>query len=201
MGGGREAAGGVHLPLSRLVCRELPIVFRVSLRRIPARARLLRVSGSAVRRSAAVPVAVLDGPVGAAQQQLRDVVGTAIARGTVQRRLPARPTAAGTRPAHSTADSPRAQTAHLKSSWACTSASASTSDRIIRRLPYHAAQCSAVQSPLCTAGPGCGGGPQGVPQYPNRHPKHKTAGSPRGSTMCSFWVTVNDREDSREDSE
>jgi hypothetical protein len=39
--------------------------------------------GSAVRRSAALPVDVLDGPVGAAQQQLRNGVGIAIARGKV----------------------------------------------------------------------------------------------------------------------
>jgi hypothetical protein len=72
---GREAAGGVHLRLSLLVLRELPILFGVLLRRAPARARLLRSSVSAVRRSAALPVAEeagLDGPVGAAQQQLRD---------------------------------------------------------------------------------------------------------------------------------
>ena len=70
---GREAAGGVHLPLSRFVFRELPFLLRDSLRRVPARARLLRVSVSAVRRSAALPVeVVMDGPVGAAQQQLRD---------------------------------------------------------------------------------------------------------------------------------
>jgi hypothetical protein len=72
MGGGREAAGGVHLPLSRLVGREVPPEVRVLLRRLPARARLLRFSVSAVRRSAAVPVVGLDGPVGAAEQQLRD---------------------------------------------------------------------------------------------------------------------------------
>jgi hypothetical protein len=78
VGGGGEAAGGVHLPLPSLVLRELPIPFRPLLRRVPARARLLRFSVSAVRRSAAVPVVeevvpiVLDGPVGAAEQQLRD---------------------------------------------------------------------------------------------------------------------------------
>ncbi len=71
-GGGGEAAGGVHLPLSRFVLYELPTVFRPLLRRAPARARLLRSSVSAVRRSAALPVVVLDGPVGAAEQQLRD---------------------------------------------------------------------------------------------------------------------------------
>ncbi len=42
-----------------------------------------------------------------------------------------------------------------------------------------------------------GVGPTGVPQYPNRYPKHKTAGSPRGSTKGSFRVTVNGREYSR----
>jgi hypothetical protein len=74
MGGGREAAGGVHLPLSRFVGCELPNPFRELLRRVPARARPLRFSVSAVRRGAALPeyVVVLDGPVGAAQQQLRD---------------------------------------------------------------------------------------------------------------------------------
>ena len=71
-GGDCEAAGGVHLPLPRLVGCELPIHFRPLLRRVPARARLLRFTGSAVRRSAALPFTVPDGPVGAAQQQLRD---------------------------------------------------------------------------------------------------------------------------------
>ena len=71
-GGDCEAAGGVHLPLPRLVGCELPKSFRELLRRVPARARLLRFSVSAVRRSAAVPKVGLDGPVGAAQQQLRD---------------------------------------------------------------------------------------------------------------------------------
>jgi hypothetical protein len=83
----------------------------------------------------------------------------------VQRREPARQTAAGTRPPHS-ADSPQAETAHPLWSWAFTSAPDATSDRTIRRLPYIAAQCSAVSPRLCTAGPGCGGGPTGVPQYP-----------------------------------
>jgi hypothetical protein len=75
---GCEAAGGVHLPLPRLVGRELPNPFGALLRRLPARARLLQFSVSAVRRSAALPgeaeeaVEGLDGPVGAAQQQLRD---------------------------------------------------------------------------------------------------------------------------------
>ncbi len=96
--GGCEVADGVHLPLSRFVCREPPPLFRPSLRRVPARARLLRFSILAVRRSAAVPVEGLDGPVGAAQQQLRDGCGMAIVRGIVQRRVPARPTAAATRP-------------------------------------------------------------------------------------------------------
>ena len=73
VGGDGEAASGVHLPLSRWVLRELPILFRDLLRRAPVRARPLRFSVSAVRRSAALPAeVVLDGPVGAAQQQLRD---------------------------------------------------------------------------------------------------------------------------------
>jgi hypothetical protein len=57
--------------------------------------------GSAVRRSAAVPVDGLDGPVGAAHEQLGDGVGFATARGIVQRREPARQTAEGARPPHS----------------------------------------------------------------------------------------------------
>ncbi len=193
-GGGREAAGGVHLLPPRFVLRELPPVFRKLLRRVPARVRLLPFLVSAVRRSAALPDFGLDGPVGAAQQQLRDGCGMAFA--AVQRRHPARPTAAATRPAHS-ADSPRAQTAHPQRFWPSTSASASTSDPMIRRLPQAAAQFSVVKPSLCTAGPGCGGGPHGGTPVPNRYPKHKTAGSPRGSTTCSFWVTVNDREYSR----
>ena len=115
----------------------------------------------------------------------------AIPRGIVQRRPPARPTAAATRPAHS-ADSPRAQTAHPQSFWAFTTAPDAASDRTIRRLLWIAAQCSAVTPSLCTAGPGCGGGPHGGTPVPKLVPEHKTAGSPRGSTMV--WVTVNDRE-------
>ena len=115
----------------------------------------------------------------------------AIERGSVQRRGPARPTAAATRPAHS-ADSPQAQTAHPLRSWAFTTAPDAASDRTIRRLPYSAAQCSAVMPYLCTAGPGCGGGPHGGTPVPKPVPENKTAGSPRGSTMV--WVTVNDRE-------
>jgi hypothetical protein len=61
------------------VLRELPKVFRVLLQRVPARARLC--GRLAVRRSAALPVVVLNGPGGAAQQQqFGDIVGCAIAR-------------------------------------------------------------------------------------------------------------------------
>jgi hypothetical protein len=95
----------VHLALPRLVLREHLKVFRDLLRRGPARAQLLRFSVSAVRRSAALPVedvvkVKLHGAVGAAQQQLGDGCGMAFARGQVQRRVPARQTAAGTRPPH-----------------------------------------------------------------------------------------------------
>jgi hypothetical protein len=109
--------------------------------------------GSAVRHSAALPVVGLDGPVGAAQQQLCDGFGMAFGRGQVQRRVPARQTAAATRPPHS-ADSPQAQTAHLPLSWALTSAPDATSNRTIRRLLWYAAQSSAVQPSLRTVGPG-----------------------------------------------
>jgi hypothetical protein len=111
---GREAAGGVHLPLRCLVLSELPTVFGPLLRRAPARARLLRFRFGCA--APALPVFVLDGPVGAAQQELRDNVGFAIARGRVQRRVPARQTAAGTRPAHS-ADSPQRKRRTRKSRW------------------------------------------------------------------------------------
>ncbi len=49
---GCEAAGGVHLALPCLILRKLPKQFGGLLRRVPARARLLRFSVSAVRRSA-----------------------------------------------------------------------------------------------------------------------------------------------------
>ena len=114
----------------------------------------------------------------------------AIARGLVQRRVPARPTAAATRPAHS-ADSPQAQTAHPMQFWAFTTKPDAASDRTIRRLPKIAAQCSAVEPSLCTAGPGVRGwAPRGYPST-QPVPENKTAGSPRGSTMV--WVTVNDK--------
>jgi hypothetical protein len=48
---------------------------------------------------------------------------------------------------------------------------ASTSDRTIRRLPRIAAQCSAVAPLLCTAGPGCGGGPHGGTPVPKPVPE------------------------------
>jgi hypothetical protein len=52
VGGGGEAAGGVHLALSCLVRREVPPPFRVLLRRAPARARLLQFRfGCAAQRS------------------------------------------------------------------------------------------------------------------------------------------------------
>ena len=49
------------------------------------------------------------------------------------------------------------------------------------RVPF----ARAVLPSLCTAGWGDGGGPHGGTPVPNRYPKHKTAGSPRGSTTCS----------------
>jgi hypothetical protein len=165
---------------SRSARRPLGATFPLHLSQCACTRAAVAGFGSAVRRSAAVPVVALDGPVGAAQQQFGDGVRMAMVHGQVQRRGPARQTAAGTRPAHS-ADSPQAQTAHpSRSLWEFTSAFASTSDRTSRRLPRYAAWCSAVRPLLCTAGPGCGGGPHGNTPVPNRYPKHKTAGSPRG---------------------
>jgi hypothetical protein len=105
-----------------------------------------------VRRSAALPAVVLDGPIGAAQQQLGDGVDFAIERGTVQRRPPARQTAAGLGRPHSA--NAEAETAYPSQRWAFTSAFDAMSNPTIRRLPYCAAQCSAVRPSLCTAGPG-----------------------------------------------
>ena len=57
--------------------------------RLPVHARAVR--WSAVRRSAALPEAVPNGPVGAAHEQFFDRSGVAIPRGIVQRRPPAGP--------------------------------------------------------------------------------------------------------------
>ena len=88
-GGGwrvRQRAGRyVHLPLRRLILRELPMTSRPFLWRLPVRAQAVR--WSAARRSAALPEAVLDGH-GAAHEQLFDRSGVAIPRGIVQRRPP-----------------------------------------------------------------------------------------------------------------
>jgi hypothetical protein len=201
VGGGREAAGGVHLPLPRLVCRELEIEFRPSLRRPPARARLLRSSVSAVQRSAALPVVevVLDGPVGAAQQPRR------------------------MRNGH--------WTRHSAAAWTCTADgggdsagalngrfAASANGAPAAVLGVHVgvgidersdhSAIAAFRRPV-QRGPAMavhgGAGVRGWAPRGYRStqpvPEHKTAGSPRGSTKGSLWVTVNDREYSREDSE
>ena len=157
--------------------------------------------GSAVRRSAALPAEeVLDGPVGAAQQQLRDGFGMAKARGNVQRRPSARQTAAGTRPPHSRRFAASGK-AHPRGSRASTAALDAISNPTIRRLPWYAAQCSAVQPSLCTAVPWyaamsstvkpkqCMARPAGARGWaqrgyprPHLYPNTKPAGSPRGST-------------------
>ncbi len=82
-GGGAYAAGGVHLLLRRLVMRKRPAAtpFCILLRRAPARLRLC--GRSAVRRSPALPVVGLDGPVGAAHEQLGDIVSSTTARGII----------------------------------------------------------------------------------------------------------------------
>jgi hypothetical protein len=67
-----------------------------------------------------------------------------------------------------------------------TSALNPTSDRTIRRLPRIAAQCSAVRSSLCTAGPGCGGGPHGGTPVPCRYPKTKQQARPEGRPRFRF---------------
>jgi hypothetical protein len=147
--------------------------------------------GSAVRRSAALPVAVLDGPVGAAQQQLRNGAGFASSCGPVQRRGPARQTAAGTRPG-ALGRFAAAETAHPSSVWPFTAALNPTSNRTIRQLPWSAAQCSAVRPSLCTRGRGAGVGPHRGTPVPNRYPNTKQQARPE-RRLC-FWVTVNDRE-------
>ncbi len=122
----------------------------------------------------------------------------AIERGPVQRRVPARPTAAV------------ARRGALNGRFA---ASANGAPAVVPGVHVgvgidersdHSA--IAVHRRIVQRGPAIavhggagvmGVGPTGVPQYRNRYPKHKTAGSPRGSTKCSFWVTVNGREYSK----
>jgi hypothetical protein len=133
-GGAVRRRAGVHLPLSRLVCRELSTQFRPLLRRAPARAAAAAVFGfgCAARRYPKLSWTAPSAP--RSSSSATDAEWPSIAaecsgvhlHGRRRRRLGA---------AHSTADSPRAQTAHPKSFLAFTSASASTSDRTIRRLP------------------------------------------------------------------
>jgi hypothetical protein len=197
LGGGREAAGGVHLPLSRLVLCELPTVFRELLRRAPARARLLRFSASAVRRSAS---------------------GTRSCSGRPRRRRAAAaprrrwnghtpwPCAAA---CACTADGGGDSAGALNGRFA-----ASANGAPVAVLGVHVgvgidersdhSAIAAFRRPVQRGGAIAvhggagvrGWAPRGTP-VPNRYPKHKPAGSPRGSTKCSFWVTVNGREYSR----
>jgi hypothetical protein len=74
-----------------------------------------------------------------------------------------------------------AETAHpLWQSWALTAALAAISNRTIRRLPKPAAQCSALQPLLRTAGQGEGGGPHRVPQPQTVSVNKPAAGGPEG---------------------
>jgi hypothetical protein len=118
----------------------------------------------------------------------------AIGRGIVQRRAPARQTAAGTRPAHSRRFAASANGAPVAVVLAVhvgvgiDERSDHSAIAVVRR-PVQRGASNAVHG-----GAGVRGWAHGGTPVPNRYPKHKTARSPRGSTMVSFWVTVNDRE-------
>jgi hypothetical protein len=183
--GGCEAAGGVHLPLSRLVLRERPTGFRFFLRRGPARARLLRFRfGCAAQRS-----------------------GTRHCSGRPRRR---RAAAAPRRCwfGHCTL--------HSAAAWTCTADGGGDSAGALRRFAasengapavglgvHDGAGCdersddSAIAAgrrhvqrgaAILAVHGGAGGEGRARWGYPSPQPvpEHKTAGRPRGSTMCSF---------------
>ncbi len=186
VGGGGEAAGGVHLPLSRLVMGELPTPFRELLRRPPARARLLRfrfrlcgaaqryprlfwTAPSAPRSSSS---ATLSGwPVPAASCS-----GVAL-HGRRRRRLGRR-----------TQRPIRRERKRRTPSWSWRSrrrrhrrAVGRFGDR--RGPPHSAARC---RHGCARRGRGAGVGPTGVPQYPTGTRKTKQQARPEGRLCCRF---------------
>jgi hypothetical protein len=140
------------------------------------------VRRSAARRGAALPVVGLDGHVGAAHEQFGDRFRHAIQRGIVQRRPPAQQTTGLGRPTRRG----RNGKAHPQWFWASTAALPAIINWTNRRLPYRAAQCSAISpSSLCTAGPEVRVGPIGPRTQPGTRKHSKW---PRGRTR---FVSVN----------
>ena len=160
---------------------------------------------SAKRRGAAMlPVAVVDGHR-AAQEQLGDRFEMATVHGIVQRRGPARHSAAawtrkeggrrgGARP-HS-ADADRCGKAHPSLVLASTSALAAINRRTARRWPQCAAKCSAVSPLLRTAGLGvgwCGLGSAPQSTATPRSDRKQNSRWPRGSTAFRFGPGYSER--------
>jgi hypothetical protein len=192
----------VHLPLRNLVLRERPTKFSELLRRAPARARLCSfVSVSAVRRSAALPVAVLDGPVGAAQQQLGDGLRSAAVNGLVQRRVPAWQTDGGGDSAaalrrFAASGNERRASSGCSSGW-----SGRSRRRRMRRAIGRFGDCRI--SPQCAArcghrcarrGRGEGVGPHGGNPVFDRYPNTKQQARPEGRPRFRFGASVNGKE-------
>jgi hypothetical protein len=148
--------------------------------------------GSAVRRRAALPVDALDGPVGAAQQQLGDGVG--MGRGPMQRRAPARTTAAGTRPPHSrqfaaSGNGAPAVALGVHVGAGCDEQSDNSAIAAARRQVQRGEAILAAHGGARVRGVG----PTGVSQS-QPVPENKTACRPRGATAFSFRVNVNGKE-------
>ena len=188
----------MHLALPRLVLRELPIPFRNSLRRVPARARLLagfgfgcaaRRSGTSRcsgrprrRRAAAAPRRMKNGLC----PRQRTAACTCTADG---RRRTRRGALIGRFAASANGAPVAVLGVHV--GVGIDERSDDSAIAVPRRI---------VQRGVAIAVHGGAGVRGWAPRgYPSTQPvpRNKTARSPRGSTMCSFWVTVNDREYSR----
>jgi hypothetical protein len=189
----REAAGGVHLPLCRLVPREPPIHVRALLRRPPARARLLRFwFGCAAQRS--VTCCIWPG-----RPRRRR---TATARRRRRMRHWTRLRAAAS---HCTADGGGDSAAALTPIAAsgngapvavpgvhvgseCDERSDDSAIAEVRRI---------VQRGVALAVHGGAGvrgwAPRGYPSR-NRYPKTKQHAGPEGRLRIRFWVNVNGKE-------
>jgi hypothetical protein len=137
--------------------------------------------GRAVRRSAALPDAILDGPVGAAHEQLCDRIGRASVRGPVQRRVPARQTGG-----HSAAAPPMPKRKRRTRSGSGRSRRRRMRSVIGRFADCRGAPQSAARCCLCCArrGRGEGVGPTGSPEPPV--PETKQQAGPEGR-LRRFW--------------
>jgi hypothetical protein len=190
-GGGCEAAGGVHLALSRLVRRELPMTFRPLLRREPARARLLRfrfrLCGAAQRYLQLSWTAPLvprssssatdsESPLDAAQCSGVHLHGG----GDSARRTP---------PIHRSGNGAPDVVLGVHVG----AGSDERSDDSAIAADRRPVQRGGAIIPVHGGAGVRGWAPRGYPS-PQPVPENKTARRPRGSTMFSIWVTVNDRE-------